>query len=269
MIKVAIIGAAGRMGQALVRCSRLMNNIQLVAAVEQAASPLCGKDAGYAAGCGETGIKITHDLAAAARSADVIIDFSFHENVPVTLKQAIAFKKAVVIGTTGLNPEERASVDEAAKLIPIVWAPNMSLGVNLLFALVEKASKALGLDYDVEITEAHHRYKKDAPSGTALRLGESVAAGRGQNFRDVAVFGREGLGGERPKGQIGIHALRAADIIGEHTVLFAADGERVEISHRASSRDAFANGALHAANWTTGQAPGLYDMQDVLGLRKA
>jgi 4-hydroxy-tetrahydrodipicolinate reductase len=256
MIKVAIIGAAGRMGQALVRCSRLMNNIQLVAAVEQAASPLCGKDAGYAAGCGETGIKITHDLAAAARSADVIIDFSFHENVPVTLKQAIAFKKAVVIGTTGLNPEERASVDEAAKLIPIVWAPNMSLGVNLLFALVEKASKALGLDYDV-------------PSRTALRLGESVAAGRGQNFRDVAVFGREGLGGERPKGQIGIHALRAADIIGEHTVLFAADGERVEISHRASSRDAFANGALHAANWTTGQAPGLYDMQDVLGLRKA
>ena len=144
----------------------------------------------------------------------------------------------------------------------------MSLGVNLLFALVNQAAKSLNLDYDVEITEAHHRHKKDAPSGTALRLGEVVAAARGQNFRDVAVFGREGLGGERPRGQIGIHALRAADIIGDHTVLFAADGERVEISHRASSRDAFATGALHAAGWLGGRAPGLYDMQDVLGLRK-
>ena len=269
MTKIAIIGAAGRMGQALVRCTRVMKNVQLIAAVEQPSCPLCGQDAGYAAGCGETGIKITSDLAAATRDADVLIDFSFHENVPATLKLAVTFKKAVVIGTTGLNPEERSSVDTAAKVIPIVWAPNMSLGVNLLFALVEKASKSLGLDYDVEITEAHHRYKKDAPSGTALRLGESVAAGRNQNFRDVTVFGCEGLGGERPKGQIGIHALRAADIIGEHTVLFAADGERVEISHRASSRDAFANGALHAANWTTGKNPGLYDMQDVLGLRSA
>jgi 4-hydroxy-tetrahydrodipicolinate reductase len=269
MINVAIIGAAGRMGQALVRCSHLMNNIKLVAAVEQAASPFCGKDAGIAACCGDTGVKITHDLSAAAQAADVLIDFSFHENVPITLKQAVAFRKAVVIGTTGLNPDERAAVDEAAKVIPIVWAPNMSLGVNLLFALVEKAAKSLGLAYDVEITEAHHRFKKDAPSGTALRLGESVAAGRGQIFRDVAVFGREGLGGERPRGQIGIHALRAADIIGDHTVLFASDGERVEISHRASSRDAFANGALHAAGWTAGRAPGLYDMQDVLGLRKA
>ncbi len=268
MTSVAIIGAAGRMGQALVRCSRLMRNIRLAAAVDQGACPMCGKDAGIVAGCGETGVSITSDLAAAARAADVLIDFSIHENVPPTVRQAAANRKGVVIGTTGLAPDERAAVEEAARSVPIVWAPNMSLGVNLLFALVNQAAKSLNLDYDVEITEAHHRHKKDAPSGTALRLGEVVAAARGQNFRDVAVFGREGLGGERPRGQIGIHALRAADIIGDHTVLFAADGERVEISHRASSRDAFATGALHAAGWLGGRAPGLYDMQDVLGLRK-
>jgi len=267
MTKVAIVGAAGRMGQALVRCSKLMPGIQLVAAVDQASCPLCGKDAGLIAGAGEIGLVITSDLASAVKAADVLIDFSFHENVPVTVRLAAGLKKAVVIGTTGLNPDERVAVDQAAKDIPLVSAPNMSLGVNLLFALVEKAGKALGLDYDVEITEAHHRYKKDAPSGTALRLGEKVAQGRNQNFRDVAVFGREGLGGERPQGEIGIHAIRAADIIGDHTVLFATDGERVEISHRATSRDAFAKGALHAAAWLVGQKPGLYDMQDVLGLR--
>lgn len=267
MIKVAIVGAAGRMGQTLVRCSKLMPGLQVVAAVDAAASPLCGKDSGLIAGIEENGIKITHDLAAAVKAADVLIDFSFHENVPVTIKLAAEHRKGVVIGTTGLNPEERAVVDQATKVIPIVSAPNMSLGVNLLFALVEQAAKVLGLDYDVEITEAHHKFKKDAPSGTALRLGEKVAAGRKQNFRDVAVYGREGLGGERPRGEIGIHALRAADIIGDHTVIFATEGERVEISHRATSRDAFAKGALHAGGWLVGQKPGLYDMQDVLGLR--
>lgn len=267
MINVAIVGAAGRMGQALVRCSKLMPQLKLVAAVEAASCPLCGKDAGLLAGIGENGVLVSSDLAAAVKSADVLVDFSFHENVPVTLKHAVALQKAVVIGTTGLNPEERASVDAAAKVIPIVSAPNMSLGVNLLFALVEQAGKALGLDYDVEITEAHHRFKKDAPSGTALRLGEKVAHGRKQNFRDVAIYGREGLGSERPRGEIGIHALRAADIIGDHTVLFATEGERIEISHRATSRDAFAKGALHAGVWLVSQKAGLYDMQDVLGLR--
>jgi 4-hydroxy-tetrahydrodipicolinate reductase len=267
MIKVAIIGAAGRMGQALTRCTKMMPQLQLVAAVEATSSPLCGKDIGLIAGIGENGILITSDIVAAVKAADVLIDFSFHENVPVTLKHAVEHKKAVVIGTTGLNPEERAAVDQAAKVIPLVSAPNMSLGVNLLFALVEQAGKALGLDYDVEITEAHHRYKKDAPSGTALRLGEKVAHGRKQNFRDVVIYGREGLGAERPRGQIGIHALRAADIIGDHTVLFATEGERVEISHRVTSRDALAKGALHAVSWLVSQKPGLYDMQDVLGLR--
>ena len=268
MIKIAIVGAAGRMGQALARCSKLMPDLQVVAAVEAASCSLCGKDLGLIAGIGEIGTLISHDLPVAVRQADVLIDFSFHENVPQTLKLAMEYKKAVVIGTTGLNPDERAVVNQAAKSIAIISTPNMSLGVNMLFSLVEQAAKVLGLDYDVEITETHHRYKKDAPSGTALRLGEKVAEGRGQNFRDVAIYGREGLGGERPKGQIGIHALRAADIIGEHTVFFATEGERVEISHRATSRDAFAKGALRAAQWAAGRKAGLYDMQDVLGLRK-
>ncbi len=267
MPKIAIIGAAGRMGQALVRCAHQMPELQVTAAVEQASSSLVGKDPGLLAGIGENGLKITSDLAAAVKGADVTIDFSFHEAVPHTVRLAAQCGKPVVIGTTGLNPDERAAVEAAAKTIPIVWAPNMSLGVNLLFALVQQAGRALGVDYDVEIVEAHHRFKKDAPSGTALRLGEKVAEGRGQVFKDVAIFGREGLGGERPRGQIGIHALRAADIIGDHTVLFATDGERVEISHRATSRDAFARGALRAATWLSGHQPGLYDMQDVLGLR--
>jgi 4-hydroxy-tetrahydrodipicolinate reductase len=267
MIKVAIVGAAGRMGQALVRCSKLVTGMQVVAAVDTATCPLCGRDSGLISGIGENGIKITHDLAAAVKAADILIDFSFHENVPVTVALATQHKKGVVIGTTGLNPAERAAMGEAAKVIPIVWAPNMSVGVNLLFSLVEQAAKALGLDYDVEITEAHHKFKKDAPSGTALRLGEKVAQGRNQNFRDVAVFGREGLGGERPRGEIGIHAIRAADIVGEHTVLFATEGERVELTHRATSRDALAKGALQASLWLAGKKPGLYDMQDVLGLR--
>ncbi len=268
MTKLAIIGAAGRMGQALVRCSRQMNDLQLVGAVEQPSCPLIGQDAGLVAGAGEIGLKLGTDLSAAIKAADVAIDFSFHEAVPLTVKAAVQSGKAVVIGATGLNPDERVAVTQAATVIPIVWAPNMSLGVNMLFSLVEQAARALGVAYDVEITEAHHRHKKDAPSGTALRLGESVAAGRGQVFKDVAIFGREGLGGERPRGQIGIHALRAADIIGDHTVLFATEGERVEISHRATSRDAFANGALRAALWVAGRQPGLYDMQDVLELRK-
>jgi 4-hydroxy-tetrahydrodipicolinate reductase len=264
MTKIAIIGAAGRMGQALVRCSHQGKDLQLVGAVEQAGCPLAGKDAGLVAGVGEIGLKIGTDLAAAVQAAEAVIDFSFHEAVPQTVRIAAQFGKAVVIGATGLNADERAAVERAAKSVPVVWAPNMSLGVNLLFALVEQAAATLGLDYDVEITEAHHRYKKDAPSGTALRLGEKVAAGRGQNFKDVAVYGREGLSGERPRGQIGIHALRAADIIGDHTVLFATEGERVEISHRATSRDAFAKGALRAAAWVVGRKPGFYDMQDVL-----
>jgi 4-hydroxy-tetrahydrodipicolinate reductase len=266
MIRIAIVGAAGRMGQALVRCCRQFEQLKLAATVELAASPYVGKDAGVVAGIQANGVILTSDLKAATATADVVIDFSAHDAVPKTVALTAEQRKAAVIGATGLTPDERTAVEQAARQSPIVWAPNMSVGVNLLFAMVGRAAATLGLDYDVEIVETHHRFKKDAPSGTALRLGEKVAQGRGQQLRDVAVYGREGLGPERPKGQIGIHALRGGDVVGDHTVTFVADGERVEFTHRASSRDAFAMGALRAAVWIAGRQPGLYDMQDVLGL---
>jgi 4-hydroxy-tetrahydrodipicolinate reductase len=267
MIKIAIIGAAGRMGQALIRCCTQSKDVQFVAAVEQADCPLVGQDAGALAGIQPTGVKLNADLGAAVAAADVVIDFSFHNVVPETVRLAAERRKGVVLGTTGLTAEERQAVEQAARQVPVVWAPNMSVGVNLLFAMVGKAAAKLGLDYDVEIVETHHRHKKDAPSGTALRLGEKVAEGRGQDFKAAAVFGREGVGSERPRGQIGLHAVRAGDVVGDHTVTFATDGERVEFTHRASSRDAFARGALRAAAWLAGRQPGLYDMQDVIGLR--
>lgn len=240
----------------------------MTGATEVAGHPGLGRDAGLAAGTGEAGVVLTDDLKAALAGADAMIDFSVHEAVPGNLRQAVEQRRAVVLGTTGLNDAERAAVQRAAQVVPVVWAPNMSLGVNLLFALVEKAAGVLGPDYDVEIIETHHRFKKDAPSGTAIRLGEKVAAGRGQVLASVANYGREGIVGERPRGQVGIHAVRAGDAIGDHTVMFATEGERVEITHHATSRDAFAMGALHAARWVANQRPRLYDMQDVLGLNR-
>ena len=265
MTNIAIIGAAGRMGCALVRGSRCSEGLTVVAALEQSGHAAIGRDAGAVAGIGEIGIAITDNLKAIEK-ADVAVDFSFHSAVPANMKTAARLGKAVVLGTTGLSDDEAAAVKAAAAKIPVLWAPNMSLGVNVLFAMVEKAAGVLGLDYDAEIVEVHHRHKKDAPSGTALRLGERIAAGRGQNFKDVACFGREGLAGARPQGEIGIHAVRSGDVVGEHTVSFATEGERLEFTHRASSRDAFAAGALKAARWLAGRAPGLYDMKDVLGL---
>lgn len=268
MNKIVIVGACGRMGQALLRCAKKVEGISIAGATEMAGHPAVGRDAGLAAGIGEAGVPLTDDLKTALAGADVMIDFSVHEAVPGNLRHAVEMRRAVVLGTTGLNDAERAAVQRAAQVVPVVWAPNMSLGVNLLFALVEKAAGILGPDYDVEIIETHHRYKKDAPSGTAIRLGEKVAAGRGQALASVANYGREGIVGERPRGQIGIHAVRAGDAIGDHTVLFATEGERVELSHRATSRDAFAMGALHAARWVASQRPRIYDMQDVLGLSR-
>jgi len=266
MTKLAIIGAAGRMGQALVHCAPRFKELSLVAAVDRPDCPLLGRDSGTSAGAAETGVLMTADLAAAVRAADVLVDFSFHTVVPATAQAAAAAGRALVLGTTGLTTAEEQSVRAAAAVIPVVWAPNMSLGVNVLFALVKQAAAALGLDYDVEIIETHHRFKKDAPSGTALRLAERVAEGRGQSFRDVACFGRKGISGDRPKGQIAIHALRMGDVVGDHTVTFGVAGERVELAHKASSRDALAVGALRAAQWVAGRKPGLYDMADVLGL---
>jgi len=266
MVKIVIIGAAGRMGRALVRCLRNHPGLRLVGAIETRECTLMGRDVGTVAGEGECGVLISDDLPASIAEADVLIDFSMHSAVPTHARMAADLGKGLVIGTTGLFPAEKAILQEAAQRIPIVWAPNMSVGVNLLFAMVRKAAGILGPEYDVEVTEMHHRHKKDAPSGTALRLAEKVAEGRGQDLKSVAAYGREGQTGERPVGQIGIHALRGGDIIGDHTVMFAIDGERVEFTHRATSRDTFAMGALRAAAWVLNRPPRIYDMQDVLGL---
>ncbi len=266
VIKIAVVGAAGRMGQTLIRCCRRMKNVRLVAAIERPDSAHLWKDAGLVACAGETGVQISPDLLAAAE-AEVLVDFSAHNVAPVTVEHAARSGQALVIGTTGLSPAAMKGLREAAKTVPVVQAPNMSLGVNVLLALVAEAAKVFGLDYDVEIVEFHHRFKKDAPSGTALKLAERIAEVRKQKLKDTLQHGRQGLIGERTPGEIGVHALRGGDVVGEHAVVFATEGERVEFHHKAGSRDAFAMGALRAAVWVAGRKPGLYDMQDVLGLR--
>jgi 4-hydroxy-tetrahydrodipicolinate reductase len=263
--QVCIAGAAGRMGLNLVRCARRFPDLSLVACLDQASHPSQGQDAGRLAGIGDLGVPISADPEAVARG-DVLVDFSFHSAVPTHVAAAARHGRAVVIGTTGLDEKETAAVHACAARVPVMWSPNMSLGVNLLFALVEKAAGVLGLDYDIEVIETHHRLKKDSPSGTALKLAEHAAAGRGQKFRDVACYGREGIVGERPRGEIGVHAVRGGDVVGDHIVRFAQDGEVIDLCHRATSRETFAMGALRAALWVCGQRPGLYTMKDVLGL---
>ena len=268
--KVLLLGAAGRMGQAITRllAAGAVPGLELAAAVDRPDAPLHGQDAGTAAGTRALGVRIAAELAAAfAALPDVAIDFSSPAVTAAAAPRLAAAGVAWVAGTTGLDAAQQAAVAKAAEKIPVVVAANMSLGVNLLFALVEQAARALkGRGYDCEITERHHRRKKDAPSGTALFLGEAAAQGYGWNLQDVAVDGRSGLTGERPEKQIGFHAIRGGDIVGDHTVLFAADGECLELSHRATSRDTLALGALRAAAWLPGRPPALYGMRDVLGL---
>jgi 4-hydroxy-tetrahydrodipicolinate reductase len=265
MIKVAIVGAAGRMGQALVRCALRLEDIELVGAVENDQHPALHSDAGEVAGCGKAGIEICLDLQEVMEAADVMIDFSLHDSVPGNVAIAAGCGKGVIIGTTGLDDDETAVVNQVAETIPIVWAPNMSLGVNLLFATVKKAADVLGTGYSVEIDETHHIHKKDAPSGTALRLGEKVAAGQGHDFNYVlATDANPDV--EAPPDKIRMRSRREGEVIGDHTVSFESEGERVEFKHHAETRDAFALGALRAATWVATQKPGLYDMQDVLGL---
>ena len=260
--KVLIVGAGGRMGLAMARliAQRAVPGLELVAAVDRAGAPLLGQDAGVAAG--------VPDLAAAlAARPDVAVDFSSPAATAATAAQVAAAGVPWVVGTTGLGDTEKAAIAQAARKIPVVLSANMSLGVNLLYALVAQAARALaGLRYDCEIVERHHRRKKDAPSGTALYLGEAAAQGFGWNLKDVAVDGRSGIPGERPEKEIGFHAVRGGDVVGDHAVLFAADGECLELSHRATSRDTLALGALRAAAWLPGRAPALYGMRDVLGL---
>ncbi len=270
-IKIVVCGAAGRMGQALVRslAAGVVKDLQLAGALEAAGHARLGQDAGTISGGQALGIPLTADLAQAAAGAQVLIDFSARTATAAHAAWAAGHGKGMVIGTTGLEDAETAAVRDAARSIPVVLAPNMSLGVNLLFALLRQAARALkDKGYDVEIVERHHRRKKDSPSGTALGLGRAVAAGFDWDLEQVAAHGRAGVApGDRPVRQIGFHAVRGGDIVGDHTVLFAADGECLEFSHRLTSRDTLAVGALRAAAWVAGRDPGMYSMQDVLGLQ--
>ena len=242
-MKIAIVGAAGRMGKMLTALADANPSLEVVATVDVAD----GYDKAWPAG------------------TEAVIDFSFHSAVPAFIAKAAEEGIAYVIGTTGLSAEEQGAVDAAAKRIPVVQSGNYSLGVNLLLNLVKTAAKVLGPEYDVEVVEMHHRHKKDAPSGTALMLAKAAAAGRGVDFDKAAIYGRKGIIGERPEGEIAVHALRGGSVVGDHTVMFAGDVERVEITHKAQSREAFAAGALKAALWAAGRDPGIYTMRDVLG----
>jgi len=266
MIKIAIFGAAGRMGQAVIRCCRHLSDLKIVAAVESPQCPLLGKDAGIVAGTMDIGVSISDNDREGASRAEVLIDFSFPSSSVKHAQLSAELKKPIVIGITGLSKDEHALLKKATLQTAVLWSPNMSLGVNILNAAVGQFAKKLA-DYDVEIVETHHSRKKDAPSGTALRLAETIAAARGVSLDNAAVYGRQGNIGERRAGQIGIHAVRAGDVVGDHTIIFATEGERLELTHRASSRDSFAMGALRAAQWIAKQSPGFYDMRDVLGLK--
>ncbi|MDO5686584.1 MAG: 4-hydroxy-tetrahydrodipicolinate reductase [Neisseria sp.] len=267
-VRIAVNGVGGRMGRALVEAIHAAPQARLVGALEHAASPVLGQDAGAACGIA-SGVTITADPAVALAQADVVIDFTRPEGCLNIMQECVARKLNMVIGTTGFDEAGKAQLTAAAEKIGMVFAPNFSVGVNLLFSLLDTAARVLNQGYDIEIIEAHHRHKVDAPSGTALRLGEVVAHALDRDLKQCAVYGREGVTGERDPNTIGFATVRGGDIMGDHTVLFAGDGERVEITHKASSRLTFANGAVRAALWLQTQANGLYDMQDVLGLAKA
>ena len=267
MIKVIVAGAGGRMGGRLISLIRESKSLQLAAAVEKKGHPAVGRDAGEVAGGSPLGITVRDDLSALADRGDVLIDFTAPEATLANLDIMAMRNKAAVIGTTGLSPEQISELKTTAKKMACVFAPNMSVGVNLMLKVIADMARRLGDDYDIEVMEAHHRLKKDAPSGTALKIAEALAAATGKDLKQAAVYGRKGVIGERKRGEIGMQVIRAGDIIGDHTVLFGGIGERLEVTHRASSRDTFATGALRAAEWVVSQPQGLYDMQDVLGLR--
>jgi 4-hydroxy-tetrahydrodipicolinate reductase len=267
MIRVAVVGAAGRMGKTLIEAITAAEGMTLAAATEVPDSTLVGVDAGQLAGIDPLGVHVSHSLTKVIDDFDVIIDFTSPAATMVHLDVCRQHGKAMVIGTTGLDEQQKGAIESAAADINIVFAPNMSVGVNLCFRLLELAAQVMGEDADIEIIEAHHRHKVDAPSGTALGMGEVVAKALGRDLKDVAVYGREGHTGARDKQTIGFETIRAGDVVGEHTVWFATEGERVEIVHKASSRMTFAKGAVRAVAWLMSQKKGLYDMQDVLGLR--
>ena len=244
MTNVIITGSKGRMGQALIACAARIPELKVTGQID-----------------------LGESLASVIADGDVVIDFSFHNATPEVAALCAKHRKALVIGTTGHSDAEKSQISNLKSQIPLVWASNYSTGVNALFWLTRKAAEILGPGFDLEVVEMHHRLKKDAPSGTATTLLEILADARKLQLKDALRHGREGITGERTNTEIGIHALRGGDVVGDHTVIFAADGERVELTHKASSRDTFANGALRAAQWVVKQKPDLYDMQDVLGLK--
>jgi len=266
-LQIAVLGVSGRMGRALLTAIDEAPGTKLSGAMASASSRWLGKDASDAGGGGpERNVAVVGDPAAALRKAQVAIDFTLPEATATNLAACVASHCPVVIGTTGHTDAVKAQIAAAAQSIPIVMAPNMSLGVNLLLKLVELAASKLDADYDIEVFEAHHRNKKDAPSGTALALGAAAADGRDVKLADAGEYSRHGNTGARTRGKIGFSVFRGGDVVGDHTVTFAGIGERVELTHRASDRLAFARGAVKAAQWLVGQPPGLYSMQDVLGL---
>ena len=269
-LRVAIAGAGGRMGRMLLAAlQEAGDSVLLSAALEREGSRLTGSDAGDVAGLGHLGVAIGSDLTTALRNCDVLIDFTTIEAGLAHVAACREQNVALVLGTTGFSGTALRAIEDAGRYIPLCRSANFSTGVNLCFKLLAEAARTLGDTADIEIMEAHHRHKVDAPSGTALSMGEVVADAAGRSLEDDAVYHREGQTGAREHSQIGFSSVRGGDIVGDHTVLFAADGERVEITHRASSRMAFASGAVRAARWLAGRPPGLYDMQDVLSLRSA
>ena len=267
MIKVAVTGAAGRMGGRIITLITEAEGLEVAGAIEMAGHARLGDDAGYVAGCGDLGVAITDSLEQGLASADVLIDFTWPEVTIGNAEVCARLGKAMVVGTTGLNPEQREVIKRVAESSPVVFAPNMSVGVNVCFKLLKDMAKTLGEGFDVEIVELHHNKKKDSPSGTAVRMGEIVADALDRNYDEVANYHHEGMCGERSQEEIGMQTVRGGDIVGEHTVYFIGMGERIELTHRAMSRDMFARGAVRAAGWLAEKPVGLYDMQDVLGLK--
>ncbi len=269
MIKAVVTGAAGRMGSRIINVLSTSEGIRLSAAVERKGHPLVGQDSSGPAGLPSGGVLtvITDDLAAALKTGDVIIDFTSPEASLEHIHACAEQKRPIVVGSTGFSKEQIEQIKKHTQTTSCVLSPNMSIGVNLCFKILEEIARTVGEDYDMEIVEAHHRMKKDAPSGTAMKMAQIIAQAVNRNLDEVGVYARKGMIGERSKKEIGIQTLRAGDIVGEHTVMFAGKGERIELTHRAHSRDTFAAGAVRAAKWIVGKKPGLYTMQDVLGLK--
>lgn len=266
-MKIAVSGAAGRMGRRIVALAHEHPEAEVSGALECSGNANLGKDAGELAGVGAIGVPVTDDVGAVVAGCDVLVDFSMPEASLDHTKAAAAAGKAIVVGTTGFTPAQKQEILRVGQATRFLMAPNMSIGVNLLFGLVDRVARTLGDGYDVEIVESHHRMKKDSPSGTAAKLAEIIAQALGRDLSTAGVYGRKGMVGERTPQEIGVMALRGGDIVGEHTVMFITNGERVELIHRAHSRDALAKGAVQAALWLVSRPAGVYDMQDVLGLK--